>query len=468
MAHVRGGRGTAVVVAVASSVLAAGCGGEPERPRAAETAGAAASWVRGSEPWRGVLLGGGDAVPAPAVTLDVVPELPAAAPAYIVVAPTPDDLMELAERHAGAPVQPGTMPGASPDLLGFEAGDGWFMAHRGYLADDYVDLRGDSWSWTQRAWRENPPPEANAELVPCPVGTPVPAAVEDFFATLDIAIEPTGRMECAGRLTNVRLDVLLDGVRIVDSWGTALVDESGDVVGASAPFMTFAPLGDLELAPIGEVLRRLVHGPGTLGPTSSCPEPCEYSTRSASVALGLFRTGGLGSHDHTPNNLVPGPTDELVLPVLRAPATSPTDPSTGIVALSAIALSSGLLVDDPSQADAARSVDLRQEIPSGEEATSGCAGPGGTLVVCSSSFVAVVGEPVILTVGGEVNEPIGARECDPILSLHTGDGPERTAPPPRTGTLVSARLAHVRQAGQLHRHGASSVAMSAGRRCRRQ
>jgi len=62
--------------------------------------------------------------------------------------------------------------------------------------------------------------------------------------------------------------------------------------------------------------------------------------------------------------------------------------------------------------------------------------------VCGSAFVSRPGEPIVLTLEGEVNEPIGARECDPVLRIDTGDGQTRIAPPPRVGTLVSARVVH--------------------------
>lgn len=431
-----------VVITTTLLLVTAGCGVASEQPDPRETA-ADDSWERGSEPWTGVILAGGaDVTQSAHVSIDVVPELPAAAPAYYFVAPTPDDLERLAELHAGGPVEPGIMPGGSPDLIGFDAGDGWFHAHRDSLADDHLELLYDDWSWTQRSWRESPPPGVDDELLPCPAGTPVPAAIEHFLAPLGIDIQPTGRMECAGPITRVRFDVLLDGLRILGSGAYALVDAEGDVVEASAPFMTFAPLGDLELAPVAEVLRRLVDGPGTVPPMYRCSDPCVFSTRDASLALSAFRIGGLGHHDHTPSNVVPGRDEQLLLPVLRAPARGATDTLTRhLDAQSALALSSALLVDDPDHAEAAREADSRQTLPY-VPGSSGCAGLHPTVLVCSSSFAVAVGEPVVLTLAGEANIPVGASECDLLLDLDTGDGRTYPAPPPRVGTLVSSRLVH--------------------------
>ncbi len=76
------------------------------------------------------------------------------------------------------------------------------------------------------------------------------------------------------------------------------------------------------------------------------------------------------------------------------------------------------------------------------ERTNGCAGNGNLLFVCSSTFAPSVDQPLVITVGAEVNDPVGGADCAPVLRLDLGDGTAATAPPPRSGTLVTARTVH--------------------------
>ena len=445
------GRLVARALAMVSLLAVAACGeADPAAPSPTDaertTAGAdgaaeEGAWVRGAEVWRGILSGGVPGDPA-TVSIDGAPDLPAVAPAYRFLPSTVDDLRRVAERYAGGRVEPGIMPGASPDLVGFEVADGWFHL----LGSGTSSLLYSNWSWTDRSWREDPPDISLDFMVTCPPDTPVPASATDFFRTLGVEVVPNGRMDCVGEVVWARFDVLLGGLSVVGMTASAMVDADGRVVDATAPLMNFEPLGELELAPTAEVVRRLAYGPGQVPEDPACgDEPCVYTTSDAALALAAVTTGGIGNHDHTVANAVPGQNVQLLVPVLRAGSTTPLAANTGTPHLSAIALSSALLVDDPGHADLARRADADaavERVDVDGERTNGCAGNGNLLFVCSSSFAAAVDQPLLITVGAEVNDPVGAADCSPVLTLDLGDGTTATAPPPRTGTLVTARTVH--------------------------
>ena len=449
------GRLVARALAMVSLLAVAACGeADPAAPSPTDaertTAGAdgaaeEGAWVRGDEPWRGILTAGAEVGPE-GVSVDGWPELPTAAPAYRYRPSTVEDLRTVAELYAGGPVEPGTMPGGSPDLVGFEVADGWFHAYGGLFGPVTYPPLYSSWSWTDRRWREDPPDISLDVMMSCPADTPVPAEAIAFFRRLDLEVEPNGRMDCVEDVVWARFDVLLGGLPVVGTIALAMVDADGRVVDASAPFMTVEPLGELELAPTAEIVRRMAYGPGQVPEDPACgDQPCVYTTGAAELALAAVTTGGTGHHDHTVANAVPGPDEQILVPVLRAPSTTSLAANTGTPHLSAIALSSTLLVDDPAHADLARRADAGAAAEVADvdgERTNGCVGNGNLLFVCSSSLAPSVDQPLVITLGGEVNDPVGAADCMPVLTLDLGDGTTRIAPPPRSGTLVTARTVH--------------------------
>lgn len=423
-------------------------------------------WQRGDEPWRGILVTD-DSSPA-RVSIDGTPALPAAAAGYRWVPPTEADLRALAERHAGGSVDEAAIPGGSPDLVSFDAGDGWFWASSDTLGAALEPPGLARWSWMDRAAREHPPVVNFDRMKPCPAGTAVPPEAIEFFRPLGVDLVANGRLDCDAGAVWVRLDVVIDGLPVVGLTATALVLD-GRVIDASGPFVELQPLGDLELAPAGEVVRRLASGPGLIPEDPSCgEEPCDFTTAEAALALAIVSTGGIGGHDHTVGNVVPGPDVSLLVPVLRATSTTDLPVNVGIPHRSAVALSSALLVDDPEEADAARRAD---EVAADQlvdaDRSFGCEGDALALLVCSSSFTVVVGDPVVITVSAEVHGPVGATACAPLLEVDFGDGTTATAPPPRSGTLVSARTVHVfREPGvftvEAHRASRCEVAQPGG------
>ena len=427
-------------------VLLAGCGaggggvgvdGEADSPDAIEQG----TWVRGDEPWRGLLTTAGRPELG-AISMDGMPSLPATAPAYRLLAPTKDDLQEIAETYAGGPVEEGIMPGGDPESVSFDAGDGWFI-DGGSLPVGARSFPMSTWSWVERLEREHPSDLSYEDLQTCPAGTPVPTVAAEFLGALGYEVVPNGRLECMGRGVRVWLQAHIDGLPVAGGTGVVLVVD-GRVVNAMMHFLKVEPLGELELAPVGEVVRRLAYGPGIVPEDPACGEQqCQFDTAQAELALAPLSTGGVGFHDHTVGNMVSGPDDFLIIPALRVATTTPMAPNTGIGHRGAIALSSAVLVDDPANADAARRAD-ESAAAAGLEAqpTNGCAGYAQTLAVCSSSFEVAAGEPVVITISGEVNDPVGGSECTPILTLDLGQGELRTAPPPRSGTLVTARTVH--------------------------
>jgi hypothetical protein len=456
-----------ILAAVAVMITTAACGqagvGAGDGPtQKAETQDAA--WVRGDEPWRGLLASAGEP-DAGAVSFDGVPSMPATAPAYRLVAPTEDDLRAIAERYAGRPVDEGIMPGGSPDLVSFDVGDGWFH-DGGTLGTGGPASAMGTWSWTERREREHPSGMSYDEMQTCPADTPSPTAPAAFLGPLGYDVVPSGRMECAGPGVVVRLDLRLNGLPVAGAMATVVVVD-GRVVDATVPFLKVESLGELELAPAAEVLRRLAYGPGIAADDPSCgEESCQFGTSQAELGLAPVSTGGVGAHDHIVNGAVPGPDVWLLVPTLGVVTTTPAVPNTSLSHRWAIALSSALLVDDPTGADDARRADvIAAQAGLSDEVTNGCAGAGERLAVCSSSFESSAGDPVVITVSGEVNEPVGAADCAPVLTLDFGDGTIATAPPPRSGTLVSARTVHAYAASgeyEVTAHRASRCEQPAG------
>lgn len=396
---------------------------------------------RGDEPWRGILLHPGSVLPA-TVAIDGTPTLPPSAPAYVVRQPTLDDLRDLAERHAGGPVEPGVMPGASPDLVGFATGDGWFLAHEGTFASGGAGASGATWSWADRAWRERPFDEAPSwNPDPCPPATPVPDASE-FFAELGLAVVATGRLECAGPVVTAQVEAVIDGTLVVGMGGLVTADETGTIVEVSMPWLPVAPLGDLELAPVDEVLQRLARGSHPVWVAGGCPDPCALTTRAASISLAPVVNGGIGGHDHTVTNLVPGVVQTILLPALWARPIVDAPPAEAVGGQAALAVSSALLVDDPAEAETARDVDAAATMPTGPVQAACASREPWRLGICASHPTIAAGQPLLITVSGEVNDPVGATECSPLLEVEMGDGVTVTPPPPRAGTLVTSRFVH--------------------------
>lgn len=121
--------------------------------------------------------------------------------------------------------------------------------------------------------------------------------------------------------------MLLRGYPLVNVGGVADVDPAGTVVWATAPLLLLRALGEVPLAPAGEVLRRLVHGPGLI---NGCYDECQISTAGATLGLALVTNGRLGSYDHIPGGIVADPRRHFLVPALRVPwphltaaATSP-------------------------------------------------------------------------------------------------------------------------------------------------
>ncbi len=51
-------------------------------------------------------------------------------------------------------------------------------------------------------------------------------------------------------------------------------------------------------------------------PSAVEDQPCVYTTGDAAIALAAVTTGGIGNHDHTVANVVPGPDEQILVPVL--------------------------------------------------------------------------------------------------------------------------------------------------------
>lgn len=110
------GRLVARALAMVSLLAVAACGeaGSGDDERAPDDVAGTdddRAWVRGDEPWRGILAAGTEVGPE-GVSVDGLPELPAAAPAYRYRPSAVEDLRAVAELYAGGPVEPGIMPAA--------------------------------------------------------------------------------------------------------------------------------------------------------------------------------------------------------------------------------------------------------------------------------------------------------------------------------------------------------------------
>lgn len=443
------------VLAVAAVLLVCACGApQPDRADVTETAATSTPasttsdpvattsagetpGARTDEPWRGLLLGAGPSEQPSAVS-GAAAALPGTAPGYRWRPPTVDDLRALADRHAGRPVEAQIMSGGDPELQSFETGDGWFMLPpHGAASPSAV-----TWTWIDAAFRTDPSGVDYETLATCPAGTPVPVEALTFFTELGLEVAPDGQLECTGTAVRVRLESRVDGLPVVGVRGSAMVLD-GRVVDASMPLLTLEPLGELELAPAAEVVRRLAYGPGVVPSDPACEGTCAYDAAGAELVLGVVSSGGEGPHDHTVGHSVPGPDEPLLVPALRVMTSTATSRNLGVPSRSAVALSSALLVDDAADAALARQADEVAGAAAAAGGPSGCAGTAVPLAVCSSAFEGAAGDPVVLVSAGEVNDPVGASGCSPVLTLDAGDGTVRTAPLPRSGTLVSSRMVHV-------------------------
>ena len=108
-----------------------------------------------------------------------------------------------------------------------------------------------------------------------------------------------------------------------------------------------------------------------------------------------------------------------------------------------LAISSALLVDDPAQAEAARRADATSAAPTA--AGPACAAEPAeypVIAVCTSRLQPTAGVPILLTAHGERYEPVGATGCRPLFTLDPGDGTGEQPFLPRSGTLITARVAH--------------------------
>lgn len=412
---------------------------------------------------RGMVLSDVDLAPR-TVEIGAPISLPRTGPAYLVEPARMEDLRALAEQYAGRPVIEGLPPGYSTELTGFDAGDGWFTSETGSLNSHTYPSAG--WGWIDAAWRTetltNPAP---GFLGPC--GNPRTAAIEqavaDFFERIgwDVALNPPVGL-CPGEITPVKVSVFVDGLPLVEFGGTAMVDGAGKVVEAGGPLLRLTTLGDIELAPSSEVLRRLVQGPGLV--PGDCYSECSLDTDGATLGLALGTSGGMGNHDHIPGGVVDDPPSRVLVPALRVPAVGPYQD--GETHQGVLAVSSAFLVDDPAQADAAREADATSS--DSAEAAAGCSTgdpePNPVALVCTSQPRPTAGTPILLTAYGERYGPVGASDCQPVFTLDPGDGSGEQSFLPRSGTLITARVAHTYTEAGIYTvvlHGASRCATPA-------
>jgi hypothetical protein len=368
--------------------------------------------------------------------------LPRSAPAYAIEPARTSDLRALAERLAGGPVTEARGPGFSEDLTSFSTGDGWVYAVAEYLDRD--TWHAEHWTWTDAEWRAKLQAQREPDLEgPCAAERSVRAerATAEFFERVGVQVRldpPTD--VCFGDNMMVELTVLVDGLPLIGLGAGAIVDSSGAVVEARGPLWRLTSLGAVELAPPEAVLSRLVRGPGLVA--GDCFPDCSLSTEGATLGLAIATTGGEGSHDHHPGGIVERPPTQLLVPALRVPATNDDPRAThqGV-----LAVSSALLVDDPDQADAARQADASSSGPPPADlaCTGNDQGPNPALAVCVSASRSRVGVPVLLTVSGERYEPVGASGCRPLFTLDPGDGTGAQPFVSRSGTQITARIAHV-------------------------
>ncbi|TFV76718.1 hypothetical protein E4P39_07355 [Blastococcus sp. CT_GayMR19] len=389
---------------------------------------------------RGLLLDEIDLAPR-VVDLGEPLMVPQTGPVYSVEPGSVADLRALAERYAGTTVTEGRGPNFSPELTSFDTGDGWFLAPTDSL--DGEAGNGGGWSWYEAAWRNqtvyHPVPVIQGPCAAPPNARTERAALA-FFERIGVPVRldpPTN--DCIGDLTRVDVSVLVDDLPLIGLSGIAWVDGSGTVVEAGGPLLHLESLGDVELAPATEVLRRLVHGPGLV--PGDCVAPCALSTDGATLGLAYATNGGWGGHDHTPGGVVDAPAGRLLVPAVLVPAVGeyPQGSDQGV-----LAVSSALLVDDPAQAGAARRADATSTDPTA--AGPACASDPAAwpvIAVCASRPHPAAGNPVLLTAYGERYEPVGASGCRPLFTLDPGDGSGAQSFLPRSGTLLTARVAHV-------------------------
>jgi hypothetical protein len=374
--------------------------------------------------------------------------LPPTAPAYAVEPGSAEDLRALAERYAGKPVSEGLGPNFSPDLISFDTGDGWFLAPPDLL--NSPTWYGGGWSWYEAAWRNetvyHPVPMSQGPCAAPPDARIARAALE-FFDRVGVPVEVVQPIEdCIGDHAIVSVTPLVDGLPLIGtdggSWAGALVDSSGTVVEAGGPLLRLTSIGKVELAPADEVLRRLVHGPGRM--IGNCYDGCTLHTDGARLALAFATNGGSGGHDHIPGGVVDEFPSQVLVPAMKVPADGGSPSQNPDASHSGVlAISSAVLVDDPAHADAAR----RADATSTDSTASGpaCAGEPAefpVIAVCTSRPRPAAGVPILLTAYGERYEPVGAAGCRPLFTLDPGDGTGEQPFLPRSGTLITARVAH--------------------------
>ncbi len=385
---------------------------------------------------RGILLDSADRVATPRAS-GVPFTVPATAPAYAIAAPRTEDLRALAERHAAGVLTAGLPARFSDDLLGFDTGDGWFSYRRDALGAP-AWVAQESWTWTQAAYRADAVAHPQRwQEVPCPPGQPARTdGIVRFFGRLGLPVEVNPRVaNCVGAAMSVRVYFSVGGLPLVGLSSGALVDRFGEVLSADGPLWRLVPLGEVALAPAGEIGNRLRDGPGRLA--GDCFDACVVDTGGARLGLAYATTGGLGEgHDHIPGGVVDAAPSQFLLPALRIPLT---DPGAYATHEGVLAISSALLVDDPAEADAARAADRTAAVETG--AAARCL-RAEQVSLCASQRTARAGAPVLLTAYGERYEPVGARGCDPVFSVDPGDGSEPRSFRSRSGTLITARLTH--------------------------
>lgn len=408
-----------VMLSLLISCTSGGSGGEDENPLS------------------GILLGMDD-LQHRSVDAEAIPELPDTAPAYTVTLPTGEDLERLAEAYAGGPVIPGWRPHQEGQYPSFSTGDGWFGLTQGGQSDNSYIVNDLSWSWLQRDWLIEARLRGGPEIE-CPPSDAVDEIVIDFFAVLGMDVVPDGIRSCATEATRISLDILLDGLPVVGVDVGAVVDRNGAVVSASAPLLVVRPLADVALAPADEIRQRFIQGPGFLSGYFPCRDCTWSAEEDRPLGLALTVDGGLGLHDHTPGGVVAGEPGVFLVPALHVSTDFSRRGRVEIVSRGILAVSSAELVADPAEAEAARLADENAAAGNAECVTDDY---DFDLGLCASRLSTTVDIPVLLTIKGEVYVPVGAEDCDPVLSLDLGDGTETRAFTPRSGTLVTARVAH--------------------------
>ncbi len=311
------------------------------------------------------------------------------------------------------------------------------MTQGGQSDSSYI-VNGLSWSWLQRDWLIEARLRGGPEIE-CPPPADVDEIIRDFFYVLGMDVVPDGIRSCATEATRVGLDLLLDGLPVVGVDVGAVVDRNGAVVSAYAPLLVVRPLAEVALAPATEIRQRFVQGPGFLSTYSAC-DGCTWSPDlDRPLGLALTVDGALGLHDHTPGGVVAGEPGIFLVPALHVTGEYTSPSGSNVVSRGILAVSSAELVADPAEAEAAR---LADDNAFAEDASCVTDDYDADLGLCASRLSTTVDIPVLVTIKGEVYVPGGAEDCDPVLSLDHGDGTEARTFTPRSGTLVTARVAH--------------------------